>query len=82
MNDPPLRELKVPSVCRLIADGNHDARWLTRFENDNDCVWLRAFEVSINEFVTTALRGIHHRDLCVFRPAFQPLLEVVGDAVE
>src|SRR5215468_1461249 len=70
----------MPAVRCLVADGNHDARWLAGFEYDDDCVRLRTFEVGVNELVTTALRGIHHRDLYVFRPAFQPLLEMVSDS--
>src|SRR5262245_14623466 len=61
----------MPAVRCLVADGNHDARWLAGFEYDDDCVRLRTFEVGVNELVTTALRGIHHRDLYVFRPGFQ-----------
>jgi hypothetical protein len=71
----------MPTVCRLVADGNHDACWFT-FEHDDDGVWLGTLEVGVNELVTTALRGIHHRDLCVFRPTNHPLLEVAGDAVQ
>jgi hypothetical protein len=29
-------DLKMPSVRELITDGNHDARWLARFEDDYD----------------------------------------------
>src|SRR5215475_7338827 len=72
----------MPAVCRLVADGNHDACWLARLEDDDDCVRLRTLEVGVNELVTTPLRGIDHRNLCVFSPAFQPLLEVVSDAVQ
>src|SRR5215470_7456972 len=72
----------MPAVRCLVADGNHDARWLAGFEYDDDCVRLRTLEVGVNELVTTALRGIHHRDFCVFRPAFQPLLEMVSDTLE
>jgi hypothetical protein len=72
----------MPAVCRLVADGNHDACWLTRLEDDDDCVGLSPLEVGVNEFVTTAFRGIQHRYFCVFRPTLQPLLEVIGDAVQ
>src|SRR5262249_26241597 len=82
LNNPSLCELEVPAVCRLIADGNHNACRLARFENDDDRVRFRTFEVGIDEVVTTPFRGIHHRDLCVLRATFQPLLEVIGDAVE
>src|SRR5262249_40134910 len=82
LNDPTLGELKMPAVRRLVADGDHDACRLARFENDDDCVRFGTLEVGINELVTTAFRSIQHGDFCVFRPAFQPLLEVVGDAMQ
>jgi hypothetical protein len=42
LNDPAIRDLKMPSVRDLIADSNHDARWLARLEDDYDGVraWL------------------------------------------
>src|SRR6266700_5169673 len=30
LNDPAIRDLKMPTVRDLIADSNHDARWLAR----------------------------------------------------
>src|ERR1700732_577483 len=34
LNDPALRDLKVPSIRDLVADSNHDACGLARFEDD------------------------------------------------
>ncbi len=72
----------MPAVGRLVADGNHDAGWLTRFENDDDRVRLGTLEIGLDKLVTTAFRCIQDRDFCVVRPTLQPLLEVVGDAVQ
>ena len=33
LKDPALRELKVPSVCDLVADGSHDACRFSCLEN-------------------------------------------------
>jgi hypothetical protein len=55
LNDPALRALEVPSVRDLIADGSHDARGFSRFEDDHDCVGLGPVEIRVDEFVTTAL---------------------------
>ena len=52
LNDPAVSDLKMPSVCGLIANGNHDPCWLACFEDDHDRVRLRAFEVWIDKFVT------------------------------
>src|SRR6516162_3492873 len=42
LNDPALRELKVPSVLDLVADGSHDACRFSCLENGHDLlgVWL------------------------------------------
>jgi hypothetical protein len=61
LNDPALRDLKMPSVRDLIADGNHDARRLARFEDDHHGAWLGSFEVRIDEFVATAFRRLDDR---------------------
>ena len=34
LDNPALSDLKMPPVRDLIANGNHDARWLARFEDD------------------------------------------------
>src|SRR5215831_10324372 len=39
-NDPALRELKVPSVRYLVADGRHDACGFSCLENDHDSIGL------------------------------------------
>ena len=63
LNDPALRELEVPSVGDLVADGRHDACRFPRFEDDHDCVGLGPFEIRVDEFVTTALRCFDNRDV-------------------
>src|SRR5262249_49282351 len=65
LNDPALRDLKMPSVHCLIADGNHDTRGLTRFEDDRHGAGLGSSEVRINEFVATALRRLYDRDIAI-----------------
>jgi hypothetical protein len=70
LNDPAISDLKTPSVREFIANSNHDARRLPRFENDYDCVRLRSFEIWIDELVTTALRRLHDRDVALGRRSF------------
>src|SRR3982074_2623819 len=59
LNDPTMRELEVPSVRDLVADGSHDARRFSRFEDDHDAVGLGPFEIWVDELVTTPLRRLH-----------------------
>src|ERR1700731_2230743 len=62
LNDPTMRELEVPSVRDLVADGSHDARRFSRFEDDHDGVGLGPFEIWVDELVTTMLvEGVHDR---------------------
>src|SRR5712691_11050436 len=79
LDDPALRELEVPSVRDPIADGNHDARGLSRFEDSYDCVGLGSFEIRVDEFVTTALWRVHDRDVALRGPVLHPALKLVGD---
>jgi hypothetical protein len=48
----------MPSVCNLVANGNHDARWLARFEDDYHRIWLGTLKIWIDEFVTTTIRCV------------------------
>src|SRR5580704_14002376 len=67
LNDPALRDLKMPSVRDLIADGNHDARGLARFEDDYHGARLGSFEVRIDEFVARGCqKECVSRFLCEF----------------
>jgi ProQ/FINO family len=61
----------------LVADGSHDARRFSRFEDDHDCVGLGPFEV-----VTTALRCFDNRDVALFGPLRHPALKLVGDVAQ
>src|SRR5580765_1784772 len=82
LNNPAIGDLKMPSVRDLVANRNHDARRLARFEDDYDCVRLRSFEIWIDEFVTTALRRLHNRDVALGSPLRYPPLKLVGDVAE
>jgi len=82
LNDPALRDLKMPSVRDLIADGNHDARRLARFEGDHHGAWLGSFEVRIDEFVATAFRRLDDRDVALRSPFRDPALKLVGDGAQ
>ena len=72
----------MPSVRGLIADGNHDTRGLTRLEDDRRGTGLSSFEVRIDEFVTTALRRLHDRDIALRGPFAHPALKLVGDLAQ
>src|SRR5262245_15479518 len=73
----------MPAVRRLVANGGHDARRLTCFEDDDHLVRLRALEVRVDELVTPAPPGcVHHGNVPSFGPAFDPLLELFGDAAQ
>ena len=82
LNDPALRELEMPSVRDLVADGNHDARRFSRFEDDHDCVGLGPFEIRVDEFVTTALRRLDDRDVALLGPLLHPALKLIGDVAQ
>src|SRR4249919_3225932 len=73
---------KMPSVRDLIADGNHDARRLARFEDDHHGAWLGSFEVRIDEFVATAFRRLDDRDVALRSPFRDPALKLVGDGAQ
>src|ERR1700731_3500650 len=79
LNDPAISDLKMPSVRDLIANSNHNARRLARFEDHYDCVRLGLFEIWIDEIVTTALRRLHDRDVALGRSLLHPVLKLVGD---
>jgi len=82
LNDPPLSELQVPSVRDLIADGSHDARGFSRFEDDHDCIGLGPFEIRGDEFVTTALWRLHDRNVAFRGPLVHPALKLLGDVAQ
>ena len=82
LNDPSFSDLKMPSIRELIANGNHDARWLARFEDDYDRVWLGAFEVLIDEFITTTIRRVDDWDIALGRSFLHPALEFVSDVAQ
>src|ERR1700719_2360727 len=79
LDDPAVGDLKVPSVRLAVADRRHDARWLTRFENDHDGIEVCAFEIWIDEVVAAAFRGVGNRYVALLRPPFQPALKLVGN---
>ena len=82
LNDPALRELEVPSVCDLVADGNHDPRRFSRLEDGHDGVRLGPFEIRVDKFVTTALRRFDNRDVALLGPLRHPALKLIGDAAQ
>ena len=82
LNDPALRELKMPSVSDLVADGGHDPRRFSRFEDDYDGVGLGPFEIRVDEFITTALRCFDNRDVALFGPLRHPSLKLAGDVAQ
>src|SRR6266542_6510980 len=63
LNDPPVGDLKIPSVCFVVADCSQDARWLACFKDDNDSIGVRPFEIRSDKIVATALRSLDDRDL-------------------
>ncbi len=82
LNDPAIRDLKMPSVRDLIADGNHNACGLARFEDDHHGAWLGSFEVRIDEFVATAFRRLDDRDVVLRGPFRHPALKLVGNVAQ
>ena len=78
LNDPALSDLKMPSVRDRIANRNHDARWLTRFNDDYDRVWLGEFKILIDEFITTTIRRVDDWDISFGRSFLHPALEFVS----
>src|SRR5262252_1598526 len=82
LNDPALRELEVPSVRELVADGSHDAGGFASFEDDHDCIGLGPFEIRVDEFVTTAFRRLHDRNVALGGPLVHPALKLVDDAAQ
>jgi len=82
LNDPAVSDLKMPSVCDLVANGNHDARWLARFEDDYHRIWPGTLEIWIDEFVTTTIRCVDDRDIALGRSFLHPLLKFVSDAAQ
>src|SRR5882757_3113148 len=82
LNDPALRELEVPSVRDLVADRGHDARRLARLEDDHHSVRLGAFEIRIDEFITTAFRRLYDRDVALCSSLLRPALKLVGDVAQ
>jgi hypothetical protein len=86
LNDPAIRDLKIPSIRDLVADGrhagSHDARWLARFEDNDDGVRLCSFEIRVDKFVATALRCLHDRDVALRGPLLHPALKLVGNVAQ
>src|SRR5262245_40820330 len=81
LDDPPVGDLEMPAVCPLVANGGHDARRFARLDDHHHVVRLSPFEVRVNELITPAPPGcLHNRNIPLFGPTFQPLLELIGDA--
>ena len=57
-------------------------RRFARLEDDHDGIGLGAFEIRIDEFVTTALRRFDNRDVALLGPLRHPALKLVGDAAQ
>jgi hypothetical protein len=55
LNDPALCELQMPAVCFLVTDGDHDARRLSGFEDDDDLIRARSPEVGLDKFIAATL---------------------------
>jgi hypothetical protein len=77
LNDPALRDLKMPSVRSFIADGSHDTRGLTRLEDDRHGAGLGSSEVRIDELVATTLRRLHDWDIALRGPFAHPALKLI-----
>jgi hypothetical protein len=63
VNDPAVRDLKVPAVRFAVADRSHDARRFTRFEDDHYGIVLRPFEIRVDEVIAPAFRRFHNWDV-------------------
>jgi hypothetical protein len=70
-------DLQMPSV--LTSDGNHDTSRLSCFKDDYDLVGLGSSEIRVNEFVATALRRFHDRNIALGCSLFHPALESFGN---
>src|SRR5215469_8341836 len=82
LGDPAIRDLKMPSVCGLISDSDHDTRRLSCFEDDDDLIGLGPFEIWVDEFVATAPRRFYDRDLALCRSLRYPALELFSDVAQ
>ena len=82
LSDPAIRDLKMPSVCGLISDSDHNTRWLSCFEDDHDLIGLGPFEIRVDEFVATAPRRFYDRDLALCRPLRYPALGLFSDVAQ
>src|SRR5215470_12863785 len=82
LSDPAIRDLKMPSVCGLISDSDHDTRRLSCFEDDHDLIGLGPFEIWVDEFVATAPRRFYDRDLALCRSLRYPALELFSDVAQ
>jgi hypothetical protein len=63
LNHPPVRDLKMPSVCFAVADRSHDARRFARVEDDHDCIGACPLEIGIDKVIAAAVRGLYDRDV-------------------
>src|SRR5207249_5584341 len=61
LHAPPLHELEMPAVIRLVALGDQNAGRLARFEDHDDLVGLGALEVGRDEVVAPPLRCVEER---------------------
>jgi hypothetical protein len=77
LGDPAVSDLQMPSV--LTSDGNHDTSRLSCFKDDYDLVGLGSSEIRVNEFVATALRRFHDRNIALGCSLFHPALESFGN---
>src|SRR4029450_12859307 len=72
LHDPAVGDLKMPAVHLLVADGSHDPRGLSGFENDDDLIRLGSLEVGGDEFVPTAFGSLDDRSVPLFGLPVQP----------
>ncbi len=64
LNNPALGDLQMPAFFCLVADGDYDARWFARLQDDDDLVRLGALEVRL-EFVAATFRRIQDQDVAL-----------------
>ena len=69
-------------VLPPVADRDHDLRRFAGLQYGDDLIGLGAFEVRFDELVAAALRRLQDWNVALLPPLLQPLLKVIGNAMQ
>ncbi len=80
--DPPLGELQMPPVVRLLADGDQPPRRFPRFEDGDDLVGFGVSEIGLDERVARVTRRVEEGGVPRHGSVFHPVVVLPGNVAQ